>query len=51
MGRGDYRKYYKGHMDKIKGAGGGGGREVGLGLLGWRDGKKMPTNVMNKNKN
>ena len=27
VGRGDYRKYYKGHMDKIKGEGeGGGGR-------------------------
>ena len=23
MGRGDYRNYYKGHMDKIKGEGGG----------------------------
>ena len=23
--RGDYRNYYKGHMDKIKGEGGGGG--------------------------
>ena len=23
--RGDYRKYYKGHMDRIKGEGGGGG--------------------------
>ena len=26
MGRVDYRNYYKGHMDKIKGEGGGGGR-------------------------
>ena len=25
MRRGDYRNYYKGHMDKIKGEGGGGG--------------------------
>ena len=25
MGRGDYRNYYKGHMDKTKGEGGGGG--------------------------
>ena len=24
--RGDYRDYYKGHMDKTKGEGGGGGR-------------------------
>ena len=24
MGRGDYRNYYKGHMDKTKGVGGGG---------------------------
>ena len=31
MRRGDYRNYYKGHMDKIKGeSGGGGGRGVGL---------------------
>ena len=29
MRRGDYRNYYKGHMDKIKGEGGGGeGRGV-----------------------
>ena len=26
MGRRVYRSYYKGHMDKIKGEGGGGGR-------------------------
>ena len=25
MGRGVFRNYYKGHMDKIKGEGGGGG--------------------------
>ena len=25
VGRGDYRNYYKGHMDKIKGEGGGEG--------------------------
>ena len=31
MGKGDYRNYYKGHMDKIKGEGGGwGGRVVQL---------------------
>ena len=36
MRRGDYRIYYKGHMDKIKGEGGGGeGRWV---LLGWGGG-------------
>ena len=35
MGRGDYRNYYKGHMDKIKGEGGGG--EVGV-WLGWGGG-------------
>ena len=35
MRRGDYRKYFKGHMDKIKGEGGsGGGREVQLGWGG-----------------
>ena len=32
MARGDYRNYYKGHRDKIKGeGGGGGGRWVQLG--------------------
>ena len=32
MRRGDYRNYYKGHLDKIKGEGGGGeGRDVRLG--------------------
>ena len=31
VGRGDYRNYYKGHMDKTKGEGGGGrGRCVQL---------------------
>ena len=31
VGSGDYRNYYKGHMDKIKGVGGGeGGRWVQL---------------------
>ena len=35
VGRGDYRNYYKGHMDKIKGeGGGGGGRWVQLGWGG-----------------
>ena len=33
--RGDYRNYYKGHMDKTKGeGGGGGGRWVQLGWGG-----------------
>ena len=33
MGRGDYRNYYKGHMDKTKGVGASrGGRWVWLGL-------------------
>ena len=46
MGTGDYRNYYKGHMDKIKReGGGGGGRWVWLGL-GWRDGKKRQTTVI-----
>ena len=36
VGRGDYRNYYKGHMDKIKGEGGGGGRGVSRGgVEGW----------------
>ena len=37
MGRGVYRSYYKGHKDKVKGEGrGGGGR---LDWLGWGGGK------------
>ena len=40
VGKGDYRNYYKGHMDKIKGEGGGGaGRWVRLGW-GERMGRK-----------
>ena len=37
MGRGDYRNYYKGHMEKIKGEGGSkGGRWVrGGGVEEW----------------
>ena len=36
MGRRAFRNYYKGHMDKIKGVGGGGG---GRGVqLGWGGG-------------
>ena len=51
MGRGDYTNYYKGHMDKIKGEGGGvggwrWGREVGLVGVGWRDGEKRHTTVI-----
>ena len=49
MGRGVYRNYYKGHMDKTKGEGGGGwrqGREVGLAGVGWRNGEKMQTTVI-----
>ena len=35
VGRGDYRNYYKGHMNKIKEVGGGGGgRWVQLGWGG-----------------
>ena len=46
MGRGVYRSYYKGHMDKIKGEGAGrGGRWVWLGW-GGRDGEKMQTTVI-----
>ena len=40
VGRGDYKNYYKGHMDKIKGEGGGrGGRWVQL-VWGGRMGRK-----------
>ena len=40
MERGAYRNYNKGHMDKIKGKGRGGGREVGLAGLGGEMGRK-----------
>ena len=46
MRRGDYRNYYKGHMDKIKREGGGGGKEGGWAGVGWRDGKKMQMTVI-----
>ena len=51
MGRGVFRNYCKGHMDKIKGEGGGrGGRWVwlwwGCGVEGWRGGEKMQTTII-----
>ena len=45
MRRGVYRNYYKGHMDKIKGEGGD-GRGRWVPLVGWRDGEKMQTTVI-----
>ena len=45
MRRGDYRNYYKRHMDKIKGEGGGGGRGVGSAGVGWRGGEKIQTSI------
>ena len=42
MRRGDHRNYYKGHMDQIKGEGRGGG----LAGVGWRDGEKRHTTVI-----
>ena len=44
MGRGVFRNYYKGHMDKTKGEGGGGGGRWFH--LGWRDGEKRHTTVI-----
>ena len=49
--RGVFRNYYKGHMYKTKGEGGGGGgrrwgREVSSPGVGWRDGEKMQTTVI-----
>ena len=42
MRRGDYRSYYKGHVDKIKGEGeGGGGRWVWVGWGGGMGRKGM----------
>ena len=46
MGRGDYRNYYKGHMDKTKGGGGRWGREVDSAGVGWRGGEKRHTTVI-----
>ena len=45
MRRGNYRNYYKGHRDKIKGEGGGGG-EGGSAGVGWRAGEKRHTTVI-----
>ena len=45
MGRRVFWNYYKGHMGKTKGEGGGGGKEVCLAGVGWRDGEKMQTTV------
>ena len=38
MRRGDYRNYYRGHMDKIKGEGGGGEGGGKWVQLGWGGG-------------
>ena len=46
MGRGDYRNYYKGHMDQIKGEGGGGRGRGGSAGVGWQDGDKRHTTVI-----
>ena len=45
MRRRDYRNYYKGHMDKIKEEGGG-GVGAGSGGVGWRDGEKRHTTLI-----
>ena len=45
MGRGDYRNYYKGHMDKTKGDGGSKGGSW-FGWCGGRGGEKMHTTVI-----
>ena len=51
MGRGVYRSYYKGHMDKTKGEDeGGGGRWVWLGWGGGM-GRKCKQLLLNNNKN
>ena len=46
MGRGVFRNYYKGHMEKIKGKGGGAGGRGCLAGVRWRDGEKMQTTVI-----
>ena len=45
VGRGDCRNYYKEHMDKIGGEGGG-GMEVDSAGVGRRDGEKRHTTVI-----
>ena len=45
MRRGDYRNHNKGYMEKIKGEVGGGG-EVGSAMVGWRNGEKSHTTVI-----
>ena len=47
MGRGVY-SYYKGHRDGLKGEGRGGGEVGGFGWggVGWRNGEKMQTTVI-----
>ena len=45
MRTGDYRNYYKGHMDKIKGGVKVGEAEGSAGM-GWRDGEKRHTTVI-----
>ena len=45
VGKGIYRNYYEGHMDKTKGEGRGGGG-FGWGGVEWRDGEKMQTTVI-----
>ena len=46
MRRGDYRNYYRVHMDKIKGEGGGLGREGVSAGVRWKDGEKRHTTVI-----
>ena len=46
MGRGDYRSYHKGHMEKIMVGGWRWGREVGSAGVGFRDGEKRHTIVI-----
>ena len=46
VGRGDCRNYYKGHMDKMGGGGWRWGREVGSAGVGWRDGEKRHTTII-----
>ena len=46
MRTGDYRNYYKGHMDKIKAKGGGFEREGILAGVRWRDWEKRYTTVI-----